>query len=270
MDKLDRQAERTDELVRIMRTSHQRTPERRRSAAQGPSRSPPPTQQHGRRHVQGSLYKKRSPKSGNVQPRRTSRAPHRREGTSISLSSNSSVSDVEGEVSRALEMLEPRFTRQKGKRRSREDNLVQYHPFAFLEREQQRAVIKSGHPEELSVTHHLSGLCAMALETCSEQSETFGIVGHISQLLDDTSYMQWHSVRAFSNTVISQIARGRWSWCDDRLIERCRTNVYMRSRTGDDTSWSVPCPRFNKGRCNEQDTHAVGDVLMRHVCFFVP
>lgn len=175
---------------------------------------------------------------------------------------------MEEEVARALEMLEPRFSRQKGKRRSREDKLSQYRPFAYLEREQQRSIIRSGHPKELSVAQHLSGLCAMAMESCNEQSETYGIISHIHQLLDDGSYLQWPSVRAFSNTVIAQIACGRWSWCDDRMIERCRTNLYLRCRPGEDSSWSVPCPRFNKGRCNEQDTHAVGEVIMHHVYVF--
>lgn len=27
-----------------------------------------------------------------------------------------------------------------------------------------------------------------------------------------------------------------------------------------------PSPKFNKGRCNSQDTHNVGEVTMRHIC----
>lgn len=115
-------------------------------------------------------------------------------------------------------------------------------------------------------TQHLSGLCGMALEKCDESTSTHAIVTHIAQLLEDQSYMQWASVRAFSNTVIAKIARGRWRWADERMIERCRTNIYMRYRNNDEPTWAVPCPRFNKGRCNSQETHNVGEVIMHHIC----
>lgn len=40
----------------------------------------------------------------------------------------------------------------------------------------------------------------------------------------------------------------------------------MRSRVSEDIVWSVPCPRYNKGRCDEEGTHEVSGVTMRHVC----
>lgn len=106
----------------------------------------------------------------------------------------------------------------------------------------------------------------MALEKFDVRWDTYAIITHIAQILEDQSYMQWVSVRAFSNTVIAKIARGRWEWADDHMIERCRTNMYMPCRNSEESTWSVPCPKYNKGRCSSQETHNVGEVTMRHIC----
>lgn len=268
LERLDKQAERTDELLKCMKPADPATQRPTTTSRRAPTRSPPPSQQHAKRPIHGSHYKRRSPKSGSVVSRHTSRAAQKQRSRLSSTTSSSSQSDYEGQVRKAMEMLEPRFTRQKGKPVTKEDKVMKYRPFAYLERELQRDIIKTGHPEELTVTQHLSGLCSMALEDCGDQSDAYGIVNHILQILEDQSYMLWPNVRAFSNTVIAQIARGRWYWSDDRLIERCRTNMYMRNRQFEDTTWSVPCPKYNKGRCPETDSHPVGIVTMRHICSY--
>lgn len=267
LDKLDKQAEKTDELLKCIRPAEAPT-QQPASSRRANTRSPPPSQQHAKRPIHGSHYKRRSPKSGSVRSRHNSRAPQRHRQRLSSTTSSSSQSDYEGQVRRAMEMLEPRFAPQKGKPKAKDDKVVKYRPFAYLERELQRDIIKTGHPEELTVTQHLSGLCSMALEDCVPQSDAYGIVSHILQILEDQGYMLWSNVRAFSNTVIAQVARGRWMWSDDRLIERCRTNMYMRNRQSEEISWSVPCPKYNKGRCAETESHPVGIVTMRHVCSF--
>lgn len=55
-------------------------------------------------------------------------------------------------------------------------------------------------------------------------------------------------------------------WDDDKLIDRCRQNYYMRDRATEESAWSVPSPRYNRGRCDDPETHIVGEVTMRHVC----
>lgn len=163
--------------------------------------------------------------------------------------------------------MQPKFKSKRGK--SKADNCTtNYHPFAFLDRERQRAIVKQGHPEELSVYEHLGGLCAMALEQIRNTHEAYGIVQHIGQILDDHGYIPWTSIRSFSNTIIANIAKGRYTWHDERAIERCRNNVYMKTRAGHETQWAVPCPKYNKGRCTENDSHTVGEVAMMHVCAF--
>lgn len=105
-----------------------------------------------------------------------------------------------------------------------------YRPFNFLDREQQRAIMKTGHPEELTMTQQVSGFCAMALEQAEYNSDTYGILSHMSQILDESGYIAWGSIRAFSNTVAASIARGRWAWSNEREIECCRNNVYICQR----------------------------------------
>lgn len=269
MERMDRHVQRTDQIYSIVRPSAPSTPDR----PDWPSRSrdsPPRTREthRHRRPVHGSHYKRTSPRSGHSRRYRAPRKPSAHEYSSSSRSSDSSPADSDTQVRRAMEMLEPRFHRYKGKSRSRDDKVIRYRPFAYLDREAQRAILKSGHPEELTLTQHLMGLCAMAQDQCDELGNAHAILSHINQILDDQTYMHWSKVRAFSNTVVSSIARGNWKWVDDKLIERCRNNIYMRTRHSEESGWSVPCPRYNRGRCESQDTHSVGEVEMRHVCMY--
>lgn len=211
-----------------------------------------------------SQYKKRNPKDGRSSRPEDFSAVSRRTYTSSSSSSNASLSDVESQAKWALDLLEPRLPRQKG--RDCDDIVRSYHPFAFLESEEQRKIVKSGHPEELTFVQHLTGLSAMALDQADKTSDVHGILSHISQILHDYAYMNWASVRGFSNTFLCNIAKKKWSWHDNKFIDRCRQNHYMRTRANEEPAWSVPCPRKNHGRCDEQNTHTVGEVTMWHVC----
>lgn len=265
MSKLDQQKARTDELYNLVRPPPQTTPPGLRHAQSHPNRRHH-GDRHASRHVLGSHYKRGSPRSGRRTLARSHRETSRHSRYSPPESSNSSTSDIEAQVSQALDMMEPRFASYKGKPQQSDDSIKSYRPFAFLEREKQREIIRHGHPEELTFVQHLTGLCVMAQEYTDDRCKAYWVLQHVIQLLEDHEFIQWNNTRAFSNTVISNIARGKWSWDDEKLIERCRTNNYMRRRAYEESQWSVPCPKFNKGRCDKQESHQVGQVTMRHVC----
>lgn len=268
LDRMDKQAARTDELFSIVKPRSSWSPEKRHDRRRsGENYSPTHRRRSRNHHVPSSHHKKRSPKNGRAScGARRSRATSRHMEYSSPGSSNSSYSDIEGQVRCALDMMEPRFKKHKGKVHDSGDSVKCYRPFAYLEREQQREILKHGHPEELTFNQHVTGLCAMAIELTDERTKAYGILTHLAQVMDDYSFVPWQQTRAFSNTVVANIARGKWSWNDDRLIEKCRSNHYMRRRTHEESCWSVPCPRYNKGRCEEHDTHQIGEVTMRHVC----
>lgn len=269
ISRLDKQSTRTDRLIDIMTKPREATPapETSETKVVGKSSlydgSPQP-----RKHVTSSHIKKRSPKNGKARCRYAPRTLSRSDNYSSVSSIGSESDEVDGEVKRALEMMRPRFRKHRGKYGSRDDRVIKARPFAYLDRELQREIARKGHPEELQFNHHLNGLCRMAIERLDERSEAYGLINHISQILEDSEFLQWSSIRPFSNTVISNVARGKWHWGDEKSIEKCRNNQYMRGRNLDVSVWSVPCPLFNRGRCDEEETHDVGVVQMRHVCAF--
>lgn len=108
----------------------------------------------------------------------------------------------------------------------------------------------------------------MALEESPPGTNIYGIVNHISQILEDSDFIAWPNIRAFSNTVIANIARAVWDWNYEKAIVKSRNNQYMHSREADELAWSVPCPRYNRGRCEEDGTHKVFGTTMRHACSF--
>lgn len=269
---MDKQADQTDRLIALMDSASLRaqTPARpvgtpHKVVESSIIHSPGSGGQHAKK-VYGSRIKKTSPKNGV-----RTRARHSTMQSDIMWSSSSSGSDSPGtqaQVKSALGMLNTRFSKHRGNVNRKDDRINRYRPFMYLDKERQRDIIRTSHPDELTINQHLSGLCAMAIEEMEPSHPAAGIVAHIAQLLDDIEFMNWNSVRAFSNTVINNVAKQRWWWGQDRCIEQCRTNQYMRYRSGSEPQWSVPCPMYNRGRCNHDDSHNVGEVYMKHVCGF--
>lgn len=229
LQKVDNQAARTDQLYSMIQ-SQQNLPDGRvtQASRQSTSQSRSTGHKSSRKHVISSHAKKRSPQNGRSRRHRPSGATSYRSGTPSTESLSPGSSDVESQVCRALDMLQPKFSRHKGNCSEPVDRVKNYRPFAFLEREEQRRIIKNGHPEELTMVQHLSGICAMAIEEANERSDVYGLLSHALQILQDYGYIQWATIRSFSNSVFANIAKGKWSWADDRLIERCRNNQYMR------------------------------------------
>lgn len=263
IEKIDRQSQRTDALFAIVRppAAGQLRDSTPHDKVVGHSPSMYTHRNANRRHVQGSGYKRRSPKNGRSLKHRPSRAESRYADYSSPGSSSASESGLEDQVKQALDLLEPRFSHRRGKDSAISDKVKMYRPFAFLEREIQRDIMKNGHPAELSFLHHFMGLCGMATDMVPDRSPVHGILTHVSQVLEDYQYVQWPNIRAFSNTVLSNVAKAKWSWNDDHTIEKCRSRQYMRHTHRDDTEWCAPCPKYNKGRCDSADHHRVGEVM---------
>lgn len=271
VDRMDRQAARTDRLIDLMDTRLDRAPPKQHApphkVVETSLNSPPGSGgRFNKKKVCGSRLKKHSPK-GRVK----GRARHSTTQSEIVWSASSSDSDsysTQAQVRTALDMLNPRFTKHRGNIAKQDERVQRYRPFAYLDRERQRSIARHSHPDELNLNQHLGGLCAMALEELDPSNPATGIIQHIGQILEDIEFIPWCNVRAFSNTVISNVAKNRWWWAQDRRIEQCRTNQYMRYKANDEPQWSVPCPAYNKGRCNHNEPHCVGEVYMKHVCAF--
>lgn len=267
------QAVKMDKLLTILskptpKTAH--TPQTRRSVDKVVGSFSVHTPVPSKKKVIGSRAKRTSPKNGRARTRPSSRSSLSSsilEESSIS-SEDSQSSNVRSQVNQALAMLQPNFQKHKGTFSRREERIKRYRPFAFIDREKQRQVLKRGHPEELTFELHLIGLCGMALDVMNEGTSSYGIVQHIAQILEDSEYISWPNIRAFSNTIVANVARGKWDWSHEKAIDRTRTNQYMRARIPDDAGWSAPCPRYNRGRCEFEDTHDVSSVTLRHVCSY--
>lgn len=114
MEKVDTQAARTDELYGLVKGPSTRSPNQRprQHKVVGNHYS---ESRHGRRHVSGSGYKKRSPKHGRSKRYIDSRAGSRVTNLSSLGYSSSENSDVESQVRQAMGMLELRFAQHRGK-----------------------------------------------------------------------------------------------------------------------------------------------------------
>lgn len=273
VDRVEKQTSRTDRLFQLLTQKPTPVPPRptpRRGSTEKVvenfSHNPHSDKPRAKR-VSGAGVKRRSTKNGPGVNYNRARSNCTYADESIYGSSDS---DIEAQVNAAMGMMEPKFRQYKGKGDygTKDDKVKRNRPFYFLGREQQCMILKKGRPEELSFIQHISGLVAMAVESMDPNHDAYGIINHVAQILEDSGYVSWDTLRAFSNNVILNVAKGKWSWCSERAIESCRTNHYMRTRSYEEPAWSVPCPRYNRGRCDEDDTHIIAEVTMRHVCAY--
>lgn len=107
-------------------------------------------------------------------------------------------------------LLQPKFTNTTGKslshRRKLELAIRTNRPFAFLERETQRSMVREGgHPEELPLILHIEGLVAMLASACSD-ARVKGLANHLLQVVRDVQVHSWSKIRKWSNEVVLNTA----------------------------------------------------------------
>lgn len=183
-------------------------------------------------------------------------------------SDNESV--IRRDVSEANALLQARFTKTTGKQKSArriERDIKSNRPFAFLDREVQRKLIKENfHPEELTLIHHLEGLVGMVSARCVEP-QIKGMLNHIYQVLRDSQVHSWTKIRSWSNETLVKTATQEWEWFDSDNIVQLRNSHYMIQSLYD-TDDVIPCVACNKGQCASATSHFGTEGMMAHICAF--
>lgn len=186
-----------------------------------------------------------------------------------------SDSDIEARVTQdmgeASALLQPRFTKHKGKNKSLkkiEKQIELSRPFNYLDRDTQRHVSRENmHPEELPFFYHIEGSLPFAAEKCVN-SEVKGIIEHIHQVVRDVQVHNWLAVRRWSNQVIVRTAVGDWQWNDADRLQRARHSQYLVQQQTADLENQYPCYMFNRASCRHEGTHYGADAIFIHTCPF--
>lgn len=179
---------------------------------------------------------------------------------------------VNNDLMEANIMLQPRFTNTKGKsishRRKLEIAIKTDRPFAYLDRETQRSIVRDGgHPEELPLILHIEGLIAM-LTNRSSEGPIKGLANHVLQVIRDVQVHSWSKIRKWSNEVILNTAMQTWSWVDSDRITQARNSQYLAPNPNVENQNVVPCYKFNKGECKHDIDHCGLDLTFTHICAF--
>lgn len=92
------------------------------------------------------------------------------------------------------------------------------------------------------------------------------MVLHLAQLGEDLTVYDWDHMKLWSNTVIHDIASGRYTWLDKRDIEseKYKTAIYAGTKSTGHQKHNV-CPLFNKGQCTHTKSH--GEAFL-HACAY--
>lgn len=194
--------------------------------------------------------------------------------TSSQSDSDDSQSDGESvvrrDISEANALLQARFTKTTGKHKSAkriERDIRSGRPFAFLDREVQRQLVKDNcHPEELTLIHHVEGLVGMVSARCADP-KLKGMINHVHQILIDCQVHYWPKIRKWSNETLVKTATQEWEWLDNDNITQARNSNYM-IQSLQDTEDMIPCPAFNRGQCASENSHFSTLGMLAHVCAF--
>lgn len=174
-------------------------------------------------------------------------------------------------MTEANSLLQARFNRTKGKEKSLkqiEQDIKTNRPFAYLDRDIQRQIIKSNqHPEELSFLNHVEGLIQMAGHRCGD-SQLRGLLEHISHITKDIHFHNWAKVRKWSNKVVVNTATGEWAWDQNDMFMQERNSQYVIQNDEIDTELIATCSLYNKGFCRHNAKHYEPDVTFVHACAF--
>lgn len=127
-------------------------------------------------------------------------------------------------------LLSARFTKHTGKVKSSrfiEQSIILNRPYAFLDRDNQRVLVREGvHREELLRIDHIEGLSAMISYQCQD-TRVKAMLNHLCQMIRDSQVHPWSKVTKLSNDTLVRMATKEWGWQDHYQITQARNSHYM-------------------------------------------
>lgn len=175
------------------------------------------------------------------------------------------------DMNEANDLLSARFHKNKGKiktSKSIEQNIKHNRPYAFLDRDTQRQLVREYvHPEELSCVDHIEGLSVMITAQCNEV-KTKAMLNHLCQIICDCQVHPWSKVWKWSNDVVVRTATQEWELTECDLITQSRNSCYMIQTNTMATERIQPCFEYNFMSCKFEDSHFGMNGMFAHICAF--
>lgn len=140
-------------------------------------------------------------------------------------------------------------------------------PRLFLNISAQKMVKQQKHYDDLTLPQFIEGFVGMIDAEKSEQKKGYMLMhlGELGTMLQD---FQWETVREWSNSVLSSIGEGLYTWRDGHKIEKEKVLKIMGANASGNSGLSQcknACLAYNATRCHEPASH--GHTFM-HVCSF--
>lgn len=140
-------------------------------------------------------------------------------------------------------------------------------PRMFLNMTAQKTVKSLKHPDDLSLPQFIEGYTRMIEAEVSENNKR-SMISHLADVAVLLQDFTWEIVREWTNTVISSIGQGVFSWSDSQRIEKEKI-VKLMGASGATKANSFQgrnaCVAFNAAKCVEDDSHGPDNL---HICSF--
>lgn len=139
-------------------------------------------------------------------------------------------------------------------------------PRHLLDHKSQRRVRQLHCPDDLSYPEFVQGFTKMILLNEITDPVVHAMLSHLAKLSEDVTTYQWDLMRIWSNTILTDIGLGQYTWYDDAVIESERNRAAIfASANGINDNGKNTCVRYNQSKCNLQNSH--GDAYI-HACTF--
>lgn len=106
------------------------------------------------------------------------------------------------------------------------------------------------------------------IEAETSYNDKRSMIAHLADVAVLLQDFSWEIVREWTNTIISSIGQGVFTWSDNQRIEKEKI-VKLMGATGSTKANSAQgrnaCVAFNAAKCSEDESHGIDNL---HICSF--
>lgn len=137
----------------------------------------------------------------------------------------------------------------------------------YLNLTAQKAVKHYKNPDDLTLAQYLEGFTRMIENAIIDRDRRL-MLSHLADVAVLLQDFPWEVVREWTNSVISSVGQGEYSWADNQCIEKEKIVKLMGAssafRTGSSQGKNA-CVAYNATKCSEIDSHGIENM---HICSF--
>lgn len=174
---------------------------------------------------------------------------------------------AQGRAQQLLELLNPQLSQGKAFDLYSTKATRYAMPRMYVNMTAQKLVKQYRHQDDLTLPQYIEGFIRMIESEVLVREKTL-MLAHLADVAVLLQDFLWEVVREWTNTVISSVGQGTYTWADSQSIEKDKIIKLMGasgSARASNISEKNACVAYNGAKCGETESHGIGN---QHMCSF--